>query len=354
MPSTAKTDDLIYASHAPEDLPAWCRDLLEPGLPLPAGVIHFERDYSPNHGLTVFLAIPAAFAIIMTVIDGMKGKLILKEWLALFPIFTLPLVLTLVFNARTIALRKKIADKKLRMGLFLAPDALLLRMRPELCAMIPRRHIAGFEKVIDTPGRANTPGTFLIRATYRVLEGGTTKERRIDFACADLQGQFQEHDLLLLRLNAWLGGRFTSASTSAPRKRRGPLTPDEIGKARRAAWEAEEKIRIEKEKAAEAARPKAKNIRPVFEQNGLPKSSWEKRTRETEYFFTITPGGGISSGETWPAKPYFDAGGSITFDEFLAGEYQNLAREQFGMEGLEEMLASVEFFRANPDLLKLL
>ncbi|CAN5175124.1 hypothetical protein BH11PSE11_BH11PSE11_36350 [soil metagenome] len=356
--SPKANDDAIFARHAPKDLPEWCTKLLDPSLPVPADVVHIERDYSPNPAMTGFTAIPAAFAVIMTVIDGVKGKLILHEWLALFPIFTAPLLIALYLNRRAVALRTQIAEGRLRMGLFLTEDALLLRTSPNTCSMIPRKCIAQFEKTVQSPGRASMPSTYRIRVYYNVMESGESVQRHVEFNCPDLQGHLFGEEKLLHLLQTWANQPVAAIREHLTQfcaergKRRGPLTPNEISRAKREAWEAEEKIRIEQKKIDDAKIPKPRKIAPTLDASGMPKSYWESLSDDDNYYLQLTARGEVAAWENWRHNSHSESGGSVTFEQFLAGEYQSLAQASFGMAGLEEIIASVDYLVAHPELLK--
>ena len=340
---------LVYAYHDPVHLPDWYRKLLDSDRPLPADVFHIERAYVSGLVMVIVTAIPAAFALIMTVIDGLRGKLILKEWLVLFPLFTLPFAWSVLADRRAARLRGEIHAGRLRMGLFLTPDAFLLRMRPDACSLIPRRWISRVDMTVLNAGRAGNGSTYRMQLYYRVNDAGKTSERKLTFDCPELEGYFQGHDALMQLLQKWIAdGVQPTAATG--KRRPGPMTPDEISKARKAAWRAEEKIRIEQAHEIKVAQPQPRKRPAVFLPDGKLKTQWEHHTAdEHHYFCSLSASGEVVAWENWRNYVHSEMGGSISFDQFLAGEYQNLLREQHGMDILEEVVAAVEYLKANPD-----
>lgn len=351
LPMPSEPDDqLIYAAHAPADLPARYRDLLDPTQSLPGEVRYIPRCYLSNIVPLAFLAIPAVFAVTMTVIDGYHGKLILKEWLALFLIFTLPFAWCLWRQRREKRLEAAVVAGHLRLGLILAPDALLLRMSPHDCALIPRQWITRFELVLLTAGRASSPGGYGVVVIYRLQDDARTVARQVQFDCAELTGYFQKHDALLEQLRAWFAEGRAPATTSM--RRPGPLTPNEIRDQRQAAWLAEEAQRVAHERAQIAPPRPATRSEPARHGDGSLKTRWELRgSQGIDYFCHLSPRGEVVAYEYMPGRPESEMGGSVSFAEFLAGEYQNMLRNQFGTAALEEMIAAVIHLQTHPHLL---
>ncbi len=348
---------LVYANHAPQDLPAWCRDLFDPGRALPPEVLLIRRAYLSNAIVLVVTAIPAAFALIMTLLDLMHGKLVLKEWLALFPVFTLPLAGSIAAAYRERRLKSEIAAGRLRMGLFLSPTALLLRMKPDACSMVPRQWIVGFETTVLNGGRAGNGSTYRMHLIYRVNQNGFSKKHRISFDCPQLEGYFQEHEALLRLLQKWLAdgivpcpapGSGTTPAATAGKRRPGPLTPDEISKAKKTAWQAEQKMRLEQEQKIEAARPKPRKRPPVFLPDGSLKIQWEHHTPGEHHYFCGLNAREVVAWENWRNYAPSEMGGAVSFEQFLAGEYQDMLQAHFGRNMLEEVIAAVEYLKANP------
>ena len=350
----ASQDTLIYANHSPGDLPEWCRHLLDPQRALPADAFHIKRCYLSNSVVVAVTSIPAAFALIMTVLDLWHGKLVLKEWLALFPIFTLPFVWCLFIARRDSSLNKDIAAGRLRMGLFLTPNAILLRMTPDTCSMLPRQWISGFDTALLTVGRGSGRSTYRILLNYRVRQGEQSKERKLSFNCPELEGYIWEHEALLQLLRQWLADG-SLPPHGARAERRGPvaLTPNRIAKIRREAWQAEQEQASQARRQAEMTQPKPRKAAPVFLPNGVLKTNWECHTEdEYNYFCSLNSSGNVACWENWRNYAPSEMGGSVSFDEFLAGEYQNLLRDEFGAEVLEEIIAAVEYLQANPEVLR--
>ncbi|MEY3442915.1 MAG: hypothetical protein RLZZ519_1196 [Bacteroidota bacterium] len=76
------------------------------------------------------------------------------------------------------------------------------------------------------------------------------------------------------------------------------------------------------------------------------KTSWEKKKREhLDYCFVrdgyVTVGANDGTIES-------DAAGAVTFEAFLAGQYQDSIRETFGAKVLEEVIAAVIALRDAP------
>lgn len=350
----ANQDQSIYANYSPSDLPDWCRRLLDPQLALPADVFHIKRCYLSNGIVVAFMAIPAAFALIMTALDLWHGKLVLKEWLALFPVFTLPFAWSLFIARRDSRLSKDIAAGRLRMGLFLTPNALLLRMTPATCSMLPRQWISRFDTTLLTVGRGSGRSTYRILLYYRVRQGQHGKEHKLSFNCPELDGYIWEHEVLLQLLRKWLtDGSLPAHGAPAERRAPPPLTPNRIAKIRRATWQAEQEQSGQARQQAETTRPKPRKTAPVFLPNGVLKTSWEHHTEdEHNYFCSLNSSGNVACWENWRNYAPSEMGGSATFDEFLGGEYQSLLRDEFGAEVLEEIIAAVEYLQANPEVLR--
>jgi len=342
---------LIYAAHDVADLPACYRALLDPAQPMPDDVRYIQRCYLSNIVVSGFLAIPAVFALIMTVVDAYRGKLILKEWLALFPIFTLPLVWSLWQGRRDKRLGEAIAAGRLRLGLFLTPTALLLRMTPDICTMIPRQFISHFELAVLDAGTAASPSSYSVVVCYRLKKGERVTLRRLKFACPELAGYFLEHQALLLLLQQWLGG--SEPAITPPKRRPGPRTPDEIAQQRRTAQLAEEAQGPQREAARATRTPRNGVI--AMDGNGDLKTRWERDGDDgVNYFCHLSRRGEVVAYEFVPGLSASEMGGSVSFAEFVAGEYQGLLGRQFGMAVLDEILATVVYLQAHPHLLTIL
>jgi hypothetical protein len=350
-------DSKVYVSCSPDQLPQWCRTLLDPAVPLPENIAYIKRNYSPNIPAMIVTAIPAVFAIIMTVVDGLKGKLHFKEWLALFSVFTAPLAICLYMNRRSTILGREIEEGRLLMGLFLTPAALLVRMTPDTCSMIPKQWISRFDVTVLNPGRGNKPGTYSILVYYLLQDGVQAKERHISFACPQLQGYMFEHEKLKWQLGLWLKNQFlgpinltAGQSPAANKKRRKPLTPDDISRAKRQAWQEEEALKRKREEIL--TEPKTRRLAAKTDGT-IPKHSWERHCDDGHnYYCNLSAPGIVISYEDWRHNVQSEMGGSVTFQEFLGGEYQVHIENDFGREALEEIIASVEYFADHPDAMK--
>ncbi len=64
------------------------------------------------------------------------------------------------------------------------------------------------------------------------------------------------------------------------------------------------------------------------------------------------PDGSVSAWENWNNYTPSESGGSVTADEFLAGQYQQLVQDQFGAQVLDEVIAAVRHFKAHPGPLR--
>ena len=83
------------------------------------------------------------------------------------------------------------------------------------------------------------------------------------------------------------------------------------------------------------------------------KTSRERHTDTGQnYFCAVMPDGSVSAWENWNNYTPSESGGSVTADEFLAGQYQQLVQDQFGAQVLDEVIAAVRHFKAHPGPLR--
>lgn len=78
----------------------------------------------------------------------------------------------------------------------------------------------------------------------------------------------------------------------------------------------------------------------------MPKTCWERVDAQGLYqSFTLTADGWVVSYQRLQNYTESESAGSVTFDQFLQGEYQDLAASTFGAAALAEMLAAVSYLR---------